>query len=95
MTHRICLLPGDGIGPEVIACAEQVLSSLSLDFEFIHAATSQGTISTQVMYGVFNTGIGIVAIGDQSSVAHFQTSLSESTFVSGELIKGVRKTKLN
>jgi homoisocitrate dehydrogenase len=37
MTHRICLLPGDGIGPEVIACAEQVLRSLSLDLEFIRA----------------------------------------------------------
>lgn len=32
--HRICLLPGDGIGPEVIECAEQVLSALPLDFEF-------------------------------------------------------------
>ena len=37
MTHRICLLPGDGIGPEVIACAEQVLHALPLDLEFIHA----------------------------------------------------------
>ena len=23
--HNICLLPSDGIGPEVIACAEQAL----------------------------------------------------------------------
>ena len=37
MTHRICLLPGDGIGPEVIACAEQVLSALPLDLEFSRA----------------------------------------------------------
>jgi len=37
MTHRICLLPGDGIGPEVINCAEQVLRSLSLDLEFVRA----------------------------------------------------------
>jgi len=36
MTHRICLLPGDGIGPEVIDCAEQVLRALPLDLEFIH-----------------------------------------------------------
>jgi homoisocitrate dehydrogenase len=35
--HRICLLPGDGIGPEVISCAEQVLSALPLEFEFSHA----------------------------------------------------------
>ncbi len=37
MTHRICLLPGDGIGPEVIDCAEKVLRSLPLDFEFVRA----------------------------------------------------------
>ena len=37
MTHKICLLPGDGIGPEVIACAEQVLSALPLDLEFSRA----------------------------------------------------------
>ncbi len=34
MTHRICLLPGDGIGPEVIACAKDVLTALPLDFDF-------------------------------------------------------------
>ncbi len=37
MMHRICLLPGDGIGPEVIDCAEQVLNALPLDFEFTRA----------------------------------------------------------
>src|SRR5512141_1282175 len=37
MTYRICLLAGDGIGPEVIDCAEQVLRTLPLDLEFIHA----------------------------------------------------------
>lgn len=37
MTGRICLLPGDGIGPEVIACAEQVLQALPLDLEFTRA----------------------------------------------------------
>lgn len=35
MTHRICLLPGDGIGPEVVACAEKVLRALPLELEFI------------------------------------------------------------
>ncbi len=35
--YHICLLPGDGIGPKVIECAEQVLRALPLDFEFIHA----------------------------------------------------------
>lgn len=37
MTYRICLLPGDGIGPEVINAAEQVLRVLPLDFEFVCA----------------------------------------------------------
>lgn len=37
MTYRICLLPGDGIGPEVIECAENVLHALPLDFEFVRA----------------------------------------------------------
>ncbi|MBL8100248.1 MAG: isocitrate/isopropylmalate dehydrogenase family protein [Anaerolineales bacterium] len=37
MTYKICLLPGDGIGPEVIDCAKQVLSALPLDFEFTRA----------------------------------------------------------
>jgi homoisocitrate dehydrogenase len=37
MTYRICLLPGDGIGPEVIDCAEQVLCFLPLDLEFVRA----------------------------------------------------------
>jgi homoisocitrate dehydrogenase len=34
MSHSICLLPGDGIGPEVIAQAERVLLALDLDLEF-------------------------------------------------------------
>ncbi|HET9912329.1 MAG TPA: isocitrate/isopropylmalate dehydrogenase family protein [Anaerolineales bacterium] len=37
MTYPICLLPGDGIGPEVIDCAEQVLRVLPLDWEFTRA----------------------------------------------------------
>ncbi len=37
MTHHICLLPGDGIGPEVIVQAEQVLQALGLDLDFDHA----------------------------------------------------------
>ena len=37
MTYRICLLPGDGIGPEVIDCAEQILQALPLDLEFRRA----------------------------------------------------------
>jgi homoisocitrate dehydrogenase len=37
MTYRICLLPGDGIGPEVIGCAEQVLRALPLNLELVRA----------------------------------------------------------
>ena len=42
MMHRICLLPGDGIGPEVIDCAEQVLCALALDIEFVRAEIGFG-----------------------------------------------------
>lgn len=42
MTHRICLLPGDGIGPEVVDCAEQVLRALSLDLEVARAEIGFG-----------------------------------------------------
>lgn len=42
MTYRICLLPGDGIGPEVIDCAEQVLHTLSLDLDFRRAEIGFG-----------------------------------------------------
>jgi len=37
MNYKICLLPGDGIGPEVIDAAEKVLRALPLDFEFVRA----------------------------------------------------------
>jgi len=42
MTHRICLLPGDGIGPEVIDCAEQVLRALPLNLDFVRAEIGFG-----------------------------------------------------
>ncbi|MFT3895550.1 MAG: isocitrate/isopropylmalate dehydrogenase family protein [Anaerolineales bacterium] len=42
MTHRICLLPGDGIGPEVIDCAEQVLCALPLEMDFVPAEIGFG-----------------------------------------------------
>jgi homoisocitrate dehydrogenase len=34
MNYKICLLPGDGIGPEVIACAKDVLNALPLKWDF-------------------------------------------------------------
>jgi len=42
MSYRICLLPGDGIGPEVITSAEQVLRALPLDWDFSYAAIGFG-----------------------------------------------------
>jgi homoisocitrate dehydrogenase len=35
--YRICLLPGDGLGPEVVSAARRVLESLPLDFEWTEA----------------------------------------------------------
>ncbi len=32
--HRVCLLPGDGIGPEVIGAARRVLEALPVQFEW-------------------------------------------------------------
>lgn len=42
MTHHICLLPGDGIGPAVIDCTEQVLRALPIDLEFVRAEIGFG-----------------------------------------------------
>jgi homoisocitrate dehydrogenase len=36
MTYKICLLPGDGIGPEVVAQAERVLRALPIAFNFTY-----------------------------------------------------------
>ena len=35
MNYKICLLPGDGIGPEVIASAREVLTALPIQWDFI------------------------------------------------------------
>lgn len=37
MSKRICIIPGDGVGPEVIPAAVQVLAALNLGLEFIRA----------------------------------------------------------
>ncbi|MDN5841845.1 MAG: 3-isopropylmalate dehydrogenase [Alcaligenaceae bacterium] len=37
MTHRIAVLPGDGIGPEIVEQAVRVLGALDLDLEFTQA----------------------------------------------------------
>lgn len=34
---RICVLPGDGIGPEVIGCAVDILKEVTNELKFVHA----------------------------------------------------------
>jgi len=43
--YRICHLPGDGISPGVMECAEQVLRAVPMDFECIHAENGFGPCS--------------------------------------------------
>ena len=42
MTYKICLLPGDGIGPEVIASAKDVLTTLPIQWDFIECGIGFG-----------------------------------------------------
>jgi homoisocitrate dehydrogenase len=42
MNYHICLLPGDGIGPEVVDCAKSVLQALPLDWTFTGAEIGYG-----------------------------------------------------
>ncbi|WP_436348531.1 isocitrate/isopropylmalate dehydrogenase family protein [Natronorubrum sp. FCH18a] len=37
MTHEIAVIPGDGIGQEVVPAAVDVLEALEIDFEFVEA----------------------------------------------------------
>jgi phosphoribosylformylglycinamidine cyclo-ligase len=55
----------------------------------------RGEISTEEMYRVFNMGIGMIAIVDKTIAADFQNSISESTFIIGELIEGEHKVLLS
>lgn len=55
---------------------------------------SKGNIDTEEMYRVFNMGIGMVAVVDESSVAAFQSCIQEPTFVIGELVDGEGKVQL-
>jgi homoisocitrate dehydrogenase len=40
--YRICLLPGDGIGPEVIASARDVLNALPIQWDFVNCGIGFG-----------------------------------------------------
>lgn len=42
MTYKICLLPGDGIGLEVIASAKDVLTALPIQWDFIECGIGFG-----------------------------------------------------
>ena len=42
MNYKICLLAGDGIGPEVIASAKDVLSALPLQWDFVESGIGFG-----------------------------------------------------
>ncbi|SRR5581483_10311124 len=54
----------------------------------------KGNISVDEMYRVFNMGIGMVAIVDQSQVDGIQKQIPQPTFVIGKLVKGERKVIL-
>ncbi len=54
----------------------------------------KGNIVTEEMYRVFNMGIGMVAIVDKSAASDLQSSMSEPTFIIGELIDGEQKVIL-
>ena len=53
-----------------------------------------GNIATEEMYRVFNMGIGMVVIVDKSIATNLQSSISEPTFIIGELVEGNHKTIL-
>jgi homoisocitrate dehydrogenase len=42
MTYKLCLLPGDGIGPEVIASARTLLEALPLAWDFVECGIGYG-----------------------------------------------------
>jgi len=47
---RICVLPGDGIGPEVIECAVRVLHAASDSLDFVHADIGNAAFKSRGQY---------------------------------------------
>jgi isocitrate dehydrogenase (NAD+) len=41
MTHTVCLVPGDGIGPEVISAARRVIEAAGADIEWVNLAAGE------------------------------------------------------
>lgn len=54
----------------------------------------KGNVDLREMYRVFNMGVGMIAIVDESQVPGFQSLIPESTFMIGRLIEGDRKVSL-
>ena len=46
MAHRVTLIPGDGIGPEVAAAARRVLDAADVAIEWVEAAAGAGALET-------------------------------------------------
>lgn len=46
----ICVLPGDGIGPEVIGCATRVLKAMNADLELVHGDIGQSSFDKNGEY---------------------------------------------
>ena len=63
--------------------------------EIWNVIQQKGNISTEEMYRVFNMGIGMIAIVDQSHVADFQNCISEPTYIIGELVDGEQNVILD
>jgi phosphoribosylformylglycinamidine cyclo-ligase/phosphoribosylamine--glycine ligase/phosphoribosylformylglycinamidine cyclo-ligase len=54
----------------------------------------KGDIAPDEMYRVFNMGIGMVAVVDQTSAVEIQNLIPEETFIIGQLSHGSQKTRL-
>ena len=48
MTHRVALLPGDGVGPEVIAEARKAVDALGLAIEWTELPWGSATTTSTV-----------------------------------------------
>lgn len=46
MPHHICLIPGDGIGPEIMASTKSVLQALNLDCQFTEVQAGLNALET-------------------------------------------------
>ena len=55
---------------------------------------SEGHIATDEMYRVFNMGIGMAIIVDQTKAAEIQSLIPERTFIIGKLFNGQKKVRL-